>query len=494
MKTKLSLFFILIYCFKGISAQEGYIIKHDSLKSDILKQDRRLNIYLPEGYDTAKTRFPVIYVLDGDWRDQHIVPTVRFLNQNEKMPLAIIVGVLNKNREHDFLPDSTKGAPTGGGAKNFLRFFSDELIPYIENNYKSETYRVLIGHSYGGLFTMFAMLEKPELFNAYIAMDPSFWYKNKMLLKQASEEFMKQMDWNRPLFISGRQGSGMDEMGISDMEKLLKNSAPKDLRWKVVPYPFEDHGSVVFKSVYDGLRYIFDSGGELKVYPQSGIIPGKRSFTAYVSATNPDIRFTTDGSEPDLSSPLADSKMVLKGSCILKLKDVSKKYKSWPAVTYIFKKGRYLGSLKAPENLKSGLKYSYYEGAWDSLPDFSKLTPLKTGITDSINLNMAAKKDSFALRFEGYIKIKDKDLYDIWIMSDEDSELFINNNVILSNTGNHPSGLPKVAVVPLKPGYYPVIITYFEKNGRESLSCGMIRGKEDPNPAQFGRELLFHEE
>ncbi len=73
---------------------------------------------------------------------------------------------------HDFLPDSSSNAPTGGGADNFVRFFKTELIPYINKNYKVEPFKVLIGHSYGGVFAMHALISDPELFDAYIAIDP----------------------------------------------------------------------------------------------------------------------------------------------------------------------------------------------------------------------------------------------------------------------------------------------------------------------------------
>ena len=140
MKTRIS-FLILLLCISvNVLSQDGYTVIKDSIQSDILKQNRKISIFLPEGYDAKDAKFPVLYVLDADGRDQHTVPTARFLFVNGKMPKAIVVGVFNIDRNHDFLPDSSQAATTGGGADNFLQFFKTELIPYINKNFRTRYY------------------------------------------------------------------------------------------------------------------------------------------------------------------------------------------------------------------------------------------------------------------------------------------------------------------------------------------------------------------
>jgi predicted alpha/beta superfamily hydrolase len=75
---------------------------------------------------------------------------------------------------------------------------------------------------------MHALLIDPDLFDGYIAIDPSFWYKNQMQVKNAQAEFLKSKNWTKAIFITGREGDGMKEMGVSSMEKQLKSSAPKE--------------------------------------------------------------------------------------------------------------------------------------------------------------------------------------------------------------------------------------------------------------------------
>lgn len=483
---------ILLCIYINVSAQDGYTVKQDSLQSDVLKQNRKLSIFLPEGYDASTTKFPVIYVLDADGRDQHTVPTARFLFLNNKMPKVIVVGVFNTDRNHDFLPDSSQSAITGGGADNFIQFFKKELIPYINKNFKTESFNVLVGHSFGGVFAMHALLSDPDLFDAYIAIDPSFWYKNQMMIKNAKIEFLKSKDWKKSLFITGREGGGMKDMAVSPMDSLLKSSAPEPLDWKVIAYANEDHGSVPFKSVYDGFRFIFDIGGNFAVYPQAGIIPSGTSTYVLIDNNNPNLRYTIDGTEPTIYSPLCKDTIKIDKACTLKVKNLTTKYNRLPTVTRVFTEGEFINGQKSIKNLKPGLKFSYYEGVWDSLPDFSKLTSIKTGTTNNIDLKMALKNENFAIRFEGYIHITEKALYNLWVTSDDGSKVYFNNQLLLNNDGLHGAEKPAVNLVPLNPGYYPVKIEYFQKAGNKGITFGYLIGKNKPVPVP--KEMFFYKE
>jgi predicted alpha/beta superfamily hydrolase len=494
MKTRISMLTLLLCLSIAVSAQDGYTVKKDSIQSEVLKQNRKISVFLPEGYDVIDAKFPVLYVLDADGRDQHTVPTARFLSLNNKMPKAIVVGIFNIDRNHDFLPDSSQAATTGGGADNFLQFFKTELMPHINKNFKTESFNVLIGHSYGGVFVMHTLLNDPDLFDAYIAIDPSFWYKNQMQVKSAQKDFMKVKNWNKPIFISGREGGGMKDMGITSMENVLKNSSPVGLKWKIVAYPNEDHGSVTFKSVYDGLRYIFDSGGNFSVFPMSGIMPKGTKTYALIQNLNPNLRFTLDGTEPTINSPVCKEQIEIKKPCTLKVRSVVSNYKNVPAVTRIFSEGNYMNGLQNVENLKPGLKYSYYEGVWDSVPDFSKLTPKKTGSSETLDLKFALKKDSFGVQFTGYLHITKRNLYYLWVTSDDGSKVYLNDELLFDNDGIHSSDNPIVKLVPLNPGYYPLRIDYFERTGDEAIILGTANVGKKTEALPLPKEVLFYKE
>jgi hypothetical protein len=176
------------------------------------------------------------------------------------------------------------------------------------------------------------------------------------------------------------------------------------------------------------------------------------------------------------------------------VKGVSTNYKNVPGVTRVFSAGEYMNGQPSVENLKSGLKYSYYEGVWDSVPDFSKLTPKKTGTTENLDLNFALQRDSFGVQFEGYLHITKKDLYDLWIVSDDGSKVYFNNQLLFDNDGLHSADNPVVKLVPLNPGYYPIRIDYFQRTGSESVTLGSVNGKKKIQALPIPKEMLFYKE
>jgi predicted alpha/beta superfamily hydrolase len=121
----------------------------------------------------------------------------------------IVVAIPNTNRTRDMTPTRTdrdlSGNPAGlassGGMANFLTFIKTELIPRIEHDYRAAPYRVFVGHSLGGITTIDALYTMPDAFNAYVAIDPSLWWDNRVLLKQARDRFSKPGLAGRALFV-----------------------------------------------------------------------------------------------------------------------------------------------------------------------------------------------------------------------------------------------------------------------------------------------------
>ena len=107
-------------------------------------------------------------------------------------------------------------------------------------------------------------------------------------------------------------------------------------------------------------------------------------------------------------------------------------------------------------------------------------------------MKMVLKKDSFAIQFEGYIYIKEKALYNLWVVSDDGSKVYFNNQLLLNNDGLHGADNPVVSLVPLNPGYYPIKIDVFEKTGEEAIIFGSVVGDKKSMPAS--KEMLFHKE
>lgn len=278
---------IIIGSNQVLFAQTNYqfkIGKIDSIYSNILKESRELYIHLPESYDSnSQRKYPVIYVLDGDVL-LNTVSTVHDFYWGGYMPEMIIVGISNENNRTRDLTTSKIQSRRGteynqehGGANDFIRSIEKELIPYIEKNYPVTNYRTLIGHSYGGLFTINTLINHTDLFDNYLAIDPSLDWDNQKLLKQSKEVIKSNSLEGKSLFItlSGqlhRQNSDITinnvmqdsseytlfaRSNIEFFKFAESNKQDKfNVKWKF--YKDDLHGTVPLPSIIDGLIYFFE--------------------------------------------------------------------------------------------------------------------------------------------------------------------------------------------------------------------------------------------
>lgn len=173
------LFFILFIPAVFLTAQQdGAEIpfgKYRVLHSKILDEDRTLLVSLPDDYESSKLAYPVLYLLYGDQVKGYYAEAVNIVHRlsgGGEIPPFIIVGVANTDRYRDCLPLQRDGKP--GGADKFLRFFSEELNSFISANYRIKKFSILAGPQAGAAFGLYAMMEKPETFNAFIVSNP-FW-------------------------------------------------------------------------------------------------------------------------------------------------------------------------------------------------------------------------------------------------------------------------------------------------------------------------------
>jgi len=243
----------------------------DTVYSKILNEKRTLMIHVPHG--NKDEHYPVLYLLDGE---EHFHSAVGIVQQMAGViPDMIIVGIINTVRDRDLTPTHVMDSKTSGGGENFLKFIEDELVPYVSAHYPAAPYRVLSGHSLGGLTVVNTLLNHTKLFNAYIAIEPSLWWDNKKLLKQAQQQLSSIDLSKKSLFvaIANNMPPGVDTISVMKdtfnsntqvtrsvlpFVKALKDVKPKSLRWSYKFYPNERHGTVELNAEYDALRYLFN--------------------------------------------------------------------------------------------------------------------------------------------------------------------------------------------------------------------------------------------
>jgi predicted alpha/beta superfamily hydrolase len=267
VKSLVGTFFVLLMLSVSVFAQAPDIPGVTSLtvKSDVLGEERRILVRTPRGYEAGNQRYPVLYLLDGDAHIAHTSSTVEFLARNGRMSELIVVGIPNTDRTRDLSPThiTTTGAtgapqfPTSGGGDKFLKFMETELFPQIEKNYRVHPYRVLAGHSLGGLLVVHAMISRPELFNAYIAVSPALQWDNQVVVKRAEDFFKTRKEVPKTLFISLGNEPGPIDDAYHQFKQLLSRQQSKGLEWEALEMADEDHGSVVLRSHYAALRKIY---------------------------------------------------------------------------------------------------------------------------------------------------------------------------------------------------------------------------------------------
>lgn len=263
-----------------LHAQEEIVIgKKYAMASAVLGEQRAYWVSLPPDYNSTKylpQRYPVVYLLDGDANFHSFTGLLQYLAKGPyaMIPQMIVVGILNTDRTRDLTPTAAGREAffdkkqtmfiNSGGGENFIRFLEKELRPTIDSQFRTNGYSILTGHSFGGLTAVNILLNHTELFNSYIIMDPSLWWDNQLLLKQADSLLPRKDFAHRNVYVSLAHKESVPQDTTTDMEssiryfgEALHRYQPKGLRWHWKYYENEDHGTVSVPASFDALKFIF---------------------------------------------------------------------------------------------------------------------------------------------------------------------------------------------------------------------------------------------
>jgi len=171
-----------------------------TIRSQVLDEDRRVYVQLPEGYDNSHTSYPVVVVLDGEWLFELVRAHVRFHSEYEVMdvsiPKMIVVGIENIDRDNDYVPTEDPNDPpdfdTAGEADAFLRFLDVELFPLLDREYRTTPARTVVGWSFGGLAAMYSAVAMPDLFNSHLCIGPAIWWDGDLVVEMYREASFDQ--------------------------------------------------------------------------------------------------------------------------------------------------------------------------------------------------------------------------------------------------------------------------------------------------------------
>ena len=252
-KTLFFLFGILTLCSCNNAPQYNDPIPvHDNfiLASKSVKENRVINVWTPPNYNKATDSLPVLYMADGGIKEDfpHIANTLAELIKSKSIPPFILVGIENTERRRDLtgftaIAKDKEIAPIVGGSANFRAFIIDELMPEINKKYRTTNKKGIIGESLSGLFVMETFFTKPETFDYYIAFDPSLWWNDHSLEKDASKSLQNFTDKKTKLWFAG---SGAEDISkfTKKLAETLESKAPKNLVWKYSNEPKEQHNTI----------------------------------------------------------------------------------------------------------------------------------------------------------------------------------------------------------------------------------------------------------
>lgn len=265
--------------------------KTDSVRffSKNLNQERDILVYTPDEYDDEPLqKFGVIYVFDAQFRAYFDLVTAAIDFYNQGYPM-IVVGIISsycedkkQSRSTDFLPPpqspetSEKWDGFLGNADHFIQYLSDEVVPYLEQHYRTLPTKIAIGHSLGATFISYCLLKNPDLFDAYIAVSPNYEYDDELLVK-AVQKFNPDAMCSKKFFYlchagenwKGWENARKNVIAVFETEKFKNKFEFKNQDFSAT----ESHGTVFPIGVINGLKdyfsYQFFTADNLIAYYQT---------------------------------------------------------------------------------------------------------------------------------------------------------------------------------------------------------------------------------
>ena len=249
------------------------VAKMVTIHSKILKESRKLYIYTPDMNQDKNyigQAYPVLYLMDGDIHAPLVASQVAYLSTvYNVLPPMIVVGINNYgyDRMRDLTPthtdigydgkiDTTSFKTTGGGEK-FLQFVKQEVMPFINEHYKTQPFTIFSGHSLGGLMTTYCLVNHPDYFNAYIAVSPSLWIDSNTEVKDVMAHLQPGTLKPKFFFMSDGNEGGSFHKQVLRVDSIIRQRKSANLTYKYISFPDESHGSEPAKAIYDGLRLIY---------------------------------------------------------------------------------------------------------------------------------------------------------------------------------------------------------------------------------------------
>ena len=235
-----------------------------TIASSVLGEVRRINVYAPPGYAASPTvRLPVLYMPDGGMQEDflHVAGLLQVSIGNGTMRPFLLVGIENTERRRDMTgptenPEDRKIAPRVGGSAAFRSFIRTELMPSVRARYRTTDETAVVGESLAGLFVVETLLREPDLFDSYLAFDPSLWWNREQLVGEAAERLRARAGPRKTLYLANSDEPQLATL-TQRLATVLRTGAVPGLTWHHLTMPEETHGTIYHPAALRAFRTVF---------------------------------------------------------------------------------------------------------------------------------------------------------------------------------------------------------------------------------------------
>lgn len=235
------------------------------IPSDVLGETRRLNIYVPPGYQDGAKRYPVLYLLDGGVEQDfvHIAGLSQHAALSASFREMIVVGIETKDRRRELTAPATHDAslrqdyPTHGESAKFREFIARDVKPWVETHYRTAGPTALMGESLAGLFVAETFLRRPDLFDGYVSIDPSLWWDNRALSAEAPALLATQPAGHHTFYLAIANGAPLMRLGQAQFATAMEGARRDGLAFVYRQMLDEEHSTIYHRAALDALRVIF---------------------------------------------------------------------------------------------------------------------------------------------------------------------------------------------------------------------------------------------
>jgi predicted alpha/beta superfamily hydrolase len=265
---RITLFIVFSVITSSVLAQQAsdsngeYKLLTDTLHSEVLDENRTITVQLPKSYGSAPDKkYPVIYRLDGKGNIPLITAVLEKLQEANAAPEVIIVAIENTDRQRDLFPtiNQEPQGPVGigGGAPKFLSFIENELIPFVDNKYRTHNFKVLAGASAGGVFVLYALQTNPELFQAHLAYSAAVWWNYGATAKSTKAFMAKTKTLDNYLYMNIGEESGFMRERYDDLQNFISSNTPKGLTFISDKFDTVSHGLTSAAGIFNAYHNLF---------------------------------------------------------------------------------------------------------------------------------------------------------------------------------------------------------------------------------------------